>query len=616
MSQAKKFPYFMEVITLIGVLLYIVRSLYFAHSALSIGDEGAYLYKGLLFARGDYVPFQEYGFWTNKAPLAFLIPGYAQLWLGAGLREARYFAIAVSLLMLAGLWITSNRLGGKVWGAVAVWVFALSDANTSIYSQALSQGLVACMMSWMFVCVLGEKRPLWQLIAGSILSVLIVMTRQNMVVLLPLFAAYIFWSHGTKAGVWALITAATLFILFHLIYWPNILQLWAPWLPESLTPFLDDFRPLASFGYDSWTVGNLSRIQSVAIGIQHHFFILCGFAGATILFPAKARWKNSGQFKAAVFLGTTFVSLFLMHTWGSLFNLFCVQCFSPYQMFYTTAGFLFIVVVFSNRVGESALRHILLLIALLVFAAGLGSYYFQRLGEWSLAAIQFPRVNRIFTDGEVAWASLGDVFTYVLGYPLDVQKRLGSAITGVLVGILLLVLAWAFRRFFQRGNWSGQSLAVSSLSLFLVVGVVLPPAMNIGVYSNPCSTNFLSSYEEAGESLANVIPPGSLVYWKGSGRHIALMLYLDDVQIFPPQISAGAGYVAAGDPDRLLKFGLFNDTMDLQWRESADFFIIWNRYTNIELSDFENNERYEAVPFDMGELAQCEDVLRLFRRRS
>jgi len=93
-------------------------------------------------------------------------------------------------------------------------------------------------------------------------------------------------------------------------------------------------------------------------------------------------------------------------------------------------------------------------------------------------------------------------------------------------------------------------------------------------------------------------------------------LYLDDVQIFPPQISAGAGYVAAGDPDRLLKFGLFNDTMDLQWRESADFFIIWNRYTNIELSDFENNERYEAVPFDMGKLAQCEDVLRLFRRRS
>jgi hypothetical protein len=613
MKSRRRIPRLIEIVALIGVLLYAARSLYFAHSSLSIGDEGAYLYKGLVFARGEFAPFEDYGYWTNKAPLAFLIPGHIQHWFGAGLREARYFALAVSFFMLTGLWIVTHRLGGKTWAAVAIWVFALSDANTSIYSQALSQGLVACMLTWVFVCALGEYRVLWQLILGSLLSAAMVMTRQNMIVFLPLLVLYIFWQHGKQAGVWSLVSSAALFIIIHAVYWPNILQLWSPWLPESLTPFLDDFRSFALFGYDTFTIGNLSRIQSVAIGIQHHLFILCGFAGALILFPSKSNWKRPSQFKTAVFLGLSFLSLFLMHAWGSLFNQFCVQCFSPYQMFYTVAGLLFIVTVFSNGVSDSMFRRVILLVSLVSFAAGLGSYYFHRTGDWSLAAIRFPRVN---SEGEFAWASLGDVFTYIFNLPLDIQKRAGAAILGVLAGLILLVILWMVRRFANITNWTAGNASVAALNLFLIVGVILPPAANAGSYSTPCSTNFLSYYEQAGNALADAIPPDSLVYWKGSGRHLALLLYLKDVRVFPPQITAGAGRVQAGDPDRLLRFGLFNDEMDLRWRESADYFIIWKDYPNIELGDFENDDRYEAATFDMQNLTQCEDVLYLFRRRS
>src|SRR5687768_8905986 len=112
MSQIKRFRYLLEIITIIGLTLYVAQSLYFVHALDSIGDEGSYLYKGYMFARGDYYPFQEYTFWTNKAPLAFLIPGYIQLWLGPGLREARYFALLVSILMLIAVWVTARRLGG------------------------------------------------------------------------------------------------------------------------------------------------------------------------------------------------------------------------------------------------------------------------------------------------------------------------------------------------------------------------------------------------------------------------------------------------------------------------------------------------------------------------
>src|ERR1041384_1536044 len=125
MRQIKRFPYIFELIALMGLVFYLAQSWYFANSLDSIGDEGSYLYNGYTFARGDYVPFQEYTFWTNKAPLSFLIPGYIQLWFGPGLRVARYFAMLLGILTLMGVWITARRLGGKIWAAAAVWVFAL-----------------------------------------------------------------------------------------------------------------------------------------------------------------------------------------------------------------------------------------------------------------------------------------------------------------------------------------------------------------------------------------------------------------------------------------------------------------------------------------------------------
>src|SRR5215216_411076 len=158
MSQIKRFPYLVELITVLGVIFYIAQAWYFANSLDSIGDEGSYLYKGYMFARGDYYPFQEYTFWTNKAPLSFLIPGYIQLWFGPGLREARYFAIFLSVLTLIAIWITARRLGGKLWAALAVWIFALSFSEISVYSEAVSQGLVACMLAWMFALTLDRKR--------------------------------------------------------------------------------------------------------------------------------------------------------------------------------------------------------------------------------------------------------------------------------------------------------------------------------------------------------------------------------------------------------------------------------------------------------------------------
>ena len=618
MNQTKKIPYFVEILTVIGLVFYIAQSWYFANSLDSIGDEGSYLYKGYMFARGDYYPFQEYTFWTNKAPLAFLIPGYIQLWFGPGLGVARYFAIFVSILMLIGFWITARRLGGKGWAALAVWVFALAFAQTSVYSEAVSQGLVACMLAWMFVLTLGGDRPLWQLVLGAALSILIVMTRQNMAVVPALLVGYIFWQYGKKAGWWALATSAILFIWFHVLYWPGILQIWAPWLPRSLTPFLDNFRisaPLAGteFTFDAST---LSRFQSFATGVHDHFFVFCGSLSALILWPKRDAWKSSSQFKMAMFLGATFFSLFLLHTLASLPTDFCVHCFSAYQTFYTIAGFFFILIVFSNGLNHSKPRLFVLIVSLLFFAANLGLYYYQRWGDWLLNNILLPRVNRIIRGDGFSAIPLRDVLTYSLKLAPELQKRIPSVGAAILLGLILILFIWAIHHFLLQKKPTGlYPLANIVLAGCLFVGTVFPVALNNTAGEEKCSTHFLSYYEEAGRTLSRIIPAGSLVYWKGSGRQLAFMLYMDDVKIFPPQIHAGGGYVV-GDSEQLLRFGLYNEELDKQWRDSADILIVWNTYFTKEFRDFFDQPGYEQLPFDMGKLSQCEDALYVFRRTS
>jgi hypothetical protein len=620
MSQIKRFPYLFEIIAVLGLMLYVAQSWYFVHSLDSIGDEGSYLYKGYSFARGAYYPFQEYTFWTNKAPLAFLIPGYIQLWFGPGLREARIFAMLVGILMLVGVWITARRLAGTAWAALAVWAFALSSAQISIYSEALSQGLIACMLAWLFVLTLGDRRrPLWQLVLGSALSIVIVMTRQNMAVVPALLVGYIFWQYGSKAGWWAFGTAVVLFIAFHIFYWPGILQIWAPWLPRSITPFLDPFRGFETIDQSTFVFDPslTSRIQSFASGMTDNIFVFLGSFCAWVVFPRRANWKSPGRFKTAVFLGLMFLLLFAMHTLASLPVDHCVHCFSGYQMFYGVAGLFFILVVFSNGSLETSRpRLTLLFLGVLFFATNVGLNYYQLWSDWLLENLQIPRVNRILTTGKLAFISLGDVFTHTLNLPAQLQKRLAAAMGGLLAGGILLGLIWMIQRYFlRRAAGSSYRFVNIVLAFCLGAGTVIPFGVNWISNERQCSTDFLKYYEEAGQAFADLIPSGSQLYWRGSGRHLAFMLYVDNVKILPPQIHAGAGYTA-GDTQRLYRLGFFNEELDKQWRESADILVFWPTYVTEEVREFVEQPGYEPVPFDMGELAQCEDVLLVYRRTS
>ncbi len=269
-------------------------------------------------------------------------------------------------------------------------------------------------------------------------------------------------------------------------------------------------------------------------------------------------------------------------------------------------------VVFSNRTSDSIPRRLLLVVNLLFFISAFGLSYYKIWADWYLNHIQIPRLNRVFTDGGLSFASLKNILTYVFEMSPEIQKRVAAILGGLFIGLILLLLAWALYRFFLQKNWYGRvALTNTFLAFFLIFGAVYPATLKDS--GNKCSTNYLSYYEKAGKSLASLVPPGSLVYWKGSGKHLAFMLYMKDIRIFPQQIHAGGGYTL-GDTDKLLKFGRYNEEADKQWRESADILIIWDQSMTPEIRDFLQQPKYEQVRFDMGKLAQCEDTLLVFRR--
>jgi 4-amino-4-deoxy-L-arabinose transferase-like glycosyltransferase len=202
-------------------------------------------------------------------------------------------------------------LGGKWMAAGVVWVFALSPMIIKLHARTVSEVVIAAMLAWVCVLVLDEERPLWQIILGAVLAALAVLTRQNMVLILPLLVLYVFWQHGRQKGVWSLVVSVAVFLAVHAYYWPNILAIWAPWLPDSLTPFLDAFRlpkdaiPVWDPSIDFW-----NRTNAFFQGMRYHFIALVGGTFA-IMFWAPRSAGNLFLLCEQQFFWLYHISLFL-----------------------------------------------------------------------------------------------------------------------------------------------------------------------------------------------------------------------------------------------------------------------------------------------------------------
>ncbi len=569
-------------IAMIASLVYLGQLIIFAQTQESVVDEGAYLYKGYLFASGTYTPYQDYGPWTNHMPLSFLIPGYIQLIFEPGIHTGRYFAIVLGMFTLLGIWIVIRRFAGDSWATVAVWLMALNPALIKTYSVFVSQGLVVAMLTWAMVFILGKERKIAEIFLGAVLVGLIPVTRVNMLPILPLAIIYIFWQRGAKIGAFFTLVSLTAFLGIHIAYWPGILKFWASKLPRSVTPFLDAWR--VPTGYKkSWSpdIPALGRILSIFITVRFHFTSLIGSIVCWLLWPKRKAWKEE-IYRICLFLTILFITLFIVHAMASLGKDYCVFCLSGYYAFFAPLGIMIMTISFPYWENTlSPLRKVSLIVFLLLITTGIGFGAFEELGE-TLQLIQIPRF--LFGETTKDTVHLGAILQNKFHFEPSLMRRLLPTMSGAFIGVLLIILSYYImhvirRRPYLETRWNSlhiTSTASLAISLALALGSLLSPTVVLGggsrAYDCP-GGNVIKTYESAGKHLAATIPENSLVFWKGTLSTVPL-LYAPDIQIFPAQINDGYSFFTKGDSDVLLRLGYWNEELAHQWAIEADFVLI------------------------------------------
>ncbi|HJW89451.1 MAG TPA: glycosyltransferase family 39 protein [Anaerolineales bacterium] len=618
------FTWLAEAASLLAGVAYFWQSWFYAHTQASLLDEGAYLVKGYLFVTGEYRLYQDFGPWSNHMPLAFLIPGWAQLIFGPGLRSGRYLAIAFGVMILLGLWMLARRLGGRWWGALAVWALALNPAVIKLYSLANSQALIAALLVWVLVLVVGEERPAWQLLAGSALAGLLLVTRVNLAPVVFLILIYILWMYGWRMAALAALAGALPVLVGHALYWPGILRVWAHWIPVELAPFLRPFaHPPGSAPNWAPEVTLDTRLASFFHGLRFHFVALVGALVAWIAWPRREAWPSVGRYKTVVFLSVLLGSMFIFHMWAALGNNYCVFCFPVYLSFFSFAGLL--IVVITSPLWEPlqpAWRQVLAVLAILFLSTGIGFGAFAEMGERLLPVLDWPvprmRSMRIL-PGTIPLGGLLENMSGLDALAIEqLARRILPALVGLLIGILVLLLAGLLARALVRRQHSNRlSYGSLALALFLGLGYLLAPTRVLGGGYNTydCRGDVIAAYETAGAHLAQLIPPGSLVYWRGGDSAIPL-LYLDGVQIFPAQINGDYSLRKGGDPQALSRYGFWSEELGRQWAGQADFILIEEHLFEGWLAEYvEAGGHNELLPTPGTALCRGDASIHIYKKR-
>jgi hypothetical protein len=567
-------PFLADGLSVIGMAIYALQIWMFAHLQISVLDEGLYLYKGWLFATGRYTPFQAYGAWTNQMPLAFLIPGWVERFFGPGLRTGRMLAIVLGMLMLLGLWLTARRLSGRWIAAGLVMAVTLNPAAVRMYAMAASQGLVACILACTLFFSLGADRKNWQLFTGGLLAGVAVMVRINLLPLLPFLVLYVLWERGWKAALWSLGGVLVAFGGLHLVYWPNILQLWAKWLP---LPFLKPWFPPKTI--PTWNPDNPLgfRVASFFLAFRYHFAALAGALATWILWPSKGKLKDG---RIAVFLSFLFFSFFILHAWAALGNEYCVFCFPTYTSFYAGVGLLLAAITLPAwnlnpplwRKGLGVISFLGLLTGMAYSAEGtaeslLGDLFYKR-----LLATPIP-----FLKGAQIWQVVANKFRLEYEVIYDATHVWFPVVVAVVFGLVVLAAAKIFMGSKNSAPLRGTSgLGVGIVALTLIGSLFSPNPLLAGEYNSyDCQGDVIFGFEAAGAELARVIPAGSTVYWAGYSP--VTLLALPGVTIYPSQLHGAYSFRIANDDDALLKYGWWNQHLAEKWLNEADFVLVEQR---------------------------------------
>lgn len=605
---------FVNIFTFMIGMISLVQSWVYIHSLETNLDEGAYLLKGYMFVTGKYIPYQLYGFWTNHMPLAFLIPGLIQKLFGPGLAVARYFMVIVFMFTLIGLWIVTRRLSG-VWGAcLALSIISLNPALIKMYSTAVSQGLTACVLTWVLVFSLGENRSLWELFIASILASILFLIRENLLPVPFFLILFIFWQHGWRKGIISFIGAALPIFIIHSYYWPNILQVYVRWIPRGIFPYIDIWRiqhPAIGIWHPDLSFEN--RLVSFFRTIRFHFLLLIGSTTAIMTLFIKPLRINRSKWHEFIFMFILFWALFFAHAWVTLSGDYCNYCLEGYVSFFAPLGIVLTISSFPYWGKKYPLWSVILLILLvIIISAGIGIALLDDF-HYGILYIFLPRLLLNFSKFEEGWFLPVEVLRNLIPTLSDRQTHMVDIVTtSVVFGLLLLVLDFIFWK-----NFSHKYLIIKKVSFgytllvsLILFAMIFSPTviMSGGRYTYDCNFNTLESYENTGLNLANLIPPGAKVFWKSITA--TPLLFMPNIRIYPPQVNDIYSFYVNGNDEELLKLGLWNESLARHWLMEADYIIVEEKYFIGFYREMLKNGNYQLVTI-LPPQSECQENSRL-----
>lgn len=552
----------------LAFIYYAISLVWYAVTQVSVLDEGLYLFKGWLFSSGAYTPFQENGPWTNQMPFAFYIPGWLQQFFSPGLLTGRVVAIIQGLLTFFGLGLTLRKFADDLVVAGLLILFALNSAQTKMISVATSQGLISFLLVWMFYLLFGYRQKAWALFTAGIIAGLSVMVRINLVPILPIILGYVYWDRGFKPMLLVGMGIAIIFFGTHLYFWPEILQIWAKWLPF---PFLSGWA--APKTVPTWQPDTpfAFRVASFFLAFRFHFVALVGSIISISLVSFK-KLIESSLFKSFWFLIVIITSLFFIHMWAALFNDYCIFCFPTYVSFFEIIGYILIALVFpyidlssSKRAGIGLLSCILILAGIAYSAEDIYLTVFEDTLYRGILNLTLP-----FTGAEL-WQIFANKFN--LEYPalIKVTNSIFPILISLfvlfgMVGLVVVVHRWG--KGVYRGIASHALVLIGFFAAFLT-----PSNLFAGGYNTyDCEFPVVDRYDMIGEQISALIPEGAQLYWAGYSP--VTLLHLREVKIYPSQLHSGYSYRISGDNEGLLKYGWWNENLARMWAKDSDYILL------------------------------------------
>ena len=538
----------------------------------TIMDEGSYGIKGLLFTSGKYKPFQDYGPWTNKMPLAFLFPGYIQQAFGHGLGVLRSASFIMMLAMMALLYATGKRIWNPYGGVLVLIFFCFNPAIDNFYSLANSQVYTALWLTISAYFVFGRSQNTVDLVLSNIAAVIAVLTRENVAPYLLLLNIFIVWKFGIRKSIPILVAGALVFVIGHWFFWPGILKIWAKWMPRPLTPFLDPFR-YAGGGKVSWKLTGIkpdliATINSFMQGIASNFYALVGL----VALPFVVNWKNftkNNGFKDLLFLCATLLVLNISHGFITLDDGSCIYCFPGYLSFYLPLGIMFTTLVL--KYVHELPRQKGIFFVLLASALFTTSNWF--IYRQSLESLLYNKVPSLVSENGVQ--PLLFILQQNFGASPDFLKIYYPVILGLASFVFILYSIWVITHSLL-GNRKAHELV---FNIMLVFSLLAPPLANVWMDWRPredtCKADVLAAHQTVDAELKKVIPINSKVYWLGESTTPFLTM---DVVLYPQQINDGFSFKVGSKDDVAEKYGFWNANISAKWADDADYLMIEERY--------------------------------------